>query len=101
MCLVRSPSFRLDPESYHPWCLHPAFVGTPTAGNVDEELTSASLSWEALAGPGLHTVQLSASDDLHYKAHGDDQTWDGMNTLGCAELKLGANIHDRLQKDIL
>lgn len=54
------------------------FAGTTTLENVDEG-PSTSLPWEVVAGPGLHAVQLSASNGLNDKTHGDEQTWDGMS----------------------
>jgi hypothetical protein len=54
------------------------FVGATTLEKVDEGHTSTSLPWEVVAGPGLHAIQLSASNGLNDKTYGDEQTWDGM-----------------------
>jgi hypothetical protein len=79
VCLVRSPFRRLDTGSYYAWYLLVDFVGATTLENVDEGHTSISLPWEVVAGPGLHAIQLTASNDLNDKTYGDEQTWDGMS----------------------
>ena len=54
-------------------------AGTTTFENLDEELAPTFVPWEVVAGPGLHAIQLSASNGLSDKTYGDEQTWDGMS----------------------